>query len=201
MKALIGAALVASVLGAVLFLHGAGGSSTASPFSVSAAMAAAKCPDITDTNTHPLPYGQLPTASLDPRTCAIDFGIPAGKPGDPGAAGAVGPKGPTGQDGCCKEETTNLNSSRSNNLRMAGTANCPGGTTVTGGGAWATTVHGSKSRFNVSFIWVVTNSGPTKNHGWRAEATNLNSSRSNTYKTAAPPPPGTLTVTAICKKK
>ena len=197
MKALIGAALVASVLGAVLFLHGAGGSSTASPFSVSAAMAAAKCPDITDTNTHPLPYGQLPTASLDPRTCAIDFGIPAGKPGDPGAAGAVGPKGPTGQDGCRKEETTNLNSSRSNNLRMAGTANCPGGTTVTGGGAEATdNTTGSLA----SYIWVVTGSGPTKGgHGWKAEASTVNGTRSNSFKGKAPP--GTLTVTAICKKK
>ncbi len=82
---------------AVLLLHGARHAS--SPFTVAAAMAAAKCPDITDTNTHPLPYGALPTASLDPKTCAIDFGIPAGAPGTPGATGAPGAQGIAGAPG------------------------------------------------------------------------------------------------------
>jgi len=198
MKALVRFALLASVVALVLLLRG--GSHASDPFAVAVANAATSCPEGFAVTVQGLPAGSQPTSSLSD-SCVLALGIPAGAAGAPGSTGATGPAGTAGTNGIGGlVETTNYNSSKSNVYKLAATAKCSAGKQAIGGGASVTS---GKGRF-----FAVTTSQPTSNgQGWVAEATNYNSSKSNTATTLKRSQSNTtnynssksnLTVTAVC---
>ena len=198
MKTLIGSASLAAAVAVVVVLVGFGQAS--SPLAVAVANAATRCPDGFTVTVHGLAGGSQPTSSLS-ATCVLELGIPAGASGAAGAAGTPGTAGPPGLSGYTLRATTvkgskSNSSERRNQLldHLLARATCPAGKTAIGGGA-RTTVKSSKS--NSSERFAITTSEPTADgHGWVAEASNLNLSKSNINRSSDPT--ATLTVTAIC---
>ncbi len=195
MKILIGSAPLAAAVTVMVVLGGLG--QGPSPLAVAVANAATRCPDGFTVTVHGLAAGSQPTSSLS-ATCVLDLGIPAGTAG---AAGTPGTAGPPGLSGYTLAATTvkgskSNSSERRNRLldHLLARATCPAGKSVIGGGA-RTTVKSSKS--NSSERFAITTSEPTADgHGWVAEASNLNLSKSNINRSSDPTT--TLTVTAIC---
>ena len=184
MKAFLGFASLAAVVGAALLLHGAGHGS--SPFAIALAKAAVKCPNIVDANAHSLPAGSQPTATLDDK-CAIDFGIPGGATGAAGATGAPGAAGAPGKNGVSGYAMTRLVHINPRGGLVTATAMCKPGKKAIGGGASleidfpdGTVLRGA-----------ITASEPTPNgQGWTATA--IGAVHSKPFHVAS------LKVTAVC---